>query len=469
MFFKRVKNLITGLFIQVPEKERRHFRKTILKDNIQRIIYAGILLFFIELIIYILSYNTKAPIQFPLAMILFNGIMLPVFFMLKRKKSFINTKTIFVYLYLFFCIAWACLFNFAAIKINTAAMPVPIYILMVYGIAVYLYMEPSLSIFFFTFSTIFYINNLYIIQPDTLRRAANIWNTIALNLFAWVISRMIFRFRLRTFLDEILIKQKNLELEEEKSLLKERNLIIENDLKLARRIQNQLIPRENISPFISAYYQPMDKVGGDFYDILLFEENGNTGIFLSDVSGHGVPAAFITSMIKTTIHHSETLGEDPASLLLYLNTFMNGKTAGNFITAFYGIYNPQSRTLLFANAGHNPPIIIGNNSMSLLEDAKSLPLLVLNNDEIKEQKRSYTNSSIVLNPGERIIFYTDGLMEQTNQQEIQFEEVLFDGFLKDQSGLAGKEIIKNVTTRLKEWNGSAVYDDDVCILCMEII
>ena len=96
---------------------------------------------------------------------------------------------------------------------------------------------------------------------------------------------------------EIKVITRTIELEREKELLRSRNETIENELIIAKKIQKQIIPRTSPVDNIYAFYKPMDKVGGDFYDFIKYRESEKIGIFLSDVSGHGVPAAFITSMV----------------------------------------------------------------------------------------------------------------------------------------------------------------------------
>ena len=156
---------------------------------------------------------------------------------------------------------------------------------------------------------------------------------------------------------EIKVDSRTRELEQEKELLQIRNTTIENELIIARKIQMQIIPGHSPVENIFAFYKPMDKVGGDFYDFLKYRDPHKIGIFLSDVSGHGVPAAFITSMIKTSILQAGADREDPATLLSHLNELLLNQTGGNFVTAFYGIYNPPTREFIFSNSGHNPPLI----------------------------------------------------------------------------------------------------------------
>ena len=116
----------------------------------------------------------------------------------------------------------------------------------------------------------------------------------------------------------------------------------------------------------------MEAVGGDFYDFIEFRESKDIGIFVSDVSGHGVHAAFITSMIKTIILQAGLIRNNPAGLLRYLNTILYGITADNFITAFYGIYNPLNHSITYASAGHNPPHVISGKNIIQLNKSKGI-------------------------------------------------------------------------------------------------
>jgi hypothetical protein len=144
---------------------------------------------------------------------------------------------------------------------------------------------------------------------------------------------------------ETLVNVRTLELEKERNILKARNEAIENDLSLAKNIQINLLPKIHMSD-ISAIYKSMDKVGGDFYDFIRYENKDLTGIFLSDVSGHGVPAALIMSMLKSILLQIAASISDPSILLENLNSNIINLSSGNFITAFYGIYNRKKDTFL---------------------------------------------------------------------------------------------------------------------------
>jgi phosphoserine phosphatase RsbU/P len=260
------------------------------------------------------------------------------------------------------------------------------------------------------------------------------------------------------------------ELQVERNRLRDRNLIIEKDIKLARRIQEQLIPQKSPYPFIHTLYKPMDQVGGDFFDFLGSRNSSRIGIFLSDVSGHGVPAAFITSMVKTMILQSGLARENPCELLTYLNGLLNGKTADNFITAFYGIYDTSDRTLVYSNAGHNPPYRIADNGVVAIGEALSIPLAIADNEYLAESGLEYKNFQRVLSPGDRLLFYTDGLTEEKGKEDTgnTFEELMLKEILPGQKGRSARTIVEGLHLRLEEWSGSKSFKDDVCIICLEV-
>lgn len=251
-----------------------------------------------------------------------------------------------------------------------------------------------------------------------------------------------------------------------------RNLEMENDILMARKIQNQLIPEKSPRESIAFIYKPMDQVGGDFVDFLEFREQNSIGIFVSDVSGHGVPAAFITSMIKSAITLARDQQDNPASLLQSLNKSLFHQTGGNFVTAFYGIFKLESRKFIYANAGHNLPYLIQGNRLKLLESHnRSIPLGVMDNQEMLEVNRSYINYTIQLAPESKLVLYTDGLTEAVpgNPMKPDFEtEKLEHAFLKNSSKPA-KAFVDEVYRLLVDYHGSDNFTDDVCIICLDVI
>lgn len=147
--------------------------------------------------------------------------------------------------------------------------------------------------------------------------------------------------------------------------LKNKSAVIEQDFELARRLQQDMIPAS--SPQIPGIevamkYLPMQEVGGDFFDFL-YPVRGNEnsmGLFLTDASGHGVPAAFVTSMLKVLFHSDEVKknGHHPAEVMKIINKNIKGKIADNFVTAVYCLLNLEEGSLKISSAGHNDLILV---------------------------------------------------------------------------------------------------------------
>lgn len=267
------------------------------------------------------------------------------------------------------------------------------------------------------------------------------------------------------------VYERTRDLQSERNVLKDKNDQMKRDIALAKKIQKQIIPSGDPAPFIASLYKPMDEIGGDYYDFIMFDDPAKTGIFLSDVTGHGVPAAFITSMIKTIILQADEYKHDPAMLIKHINGILNQQIAGNFVTIFYCIYDSSSRSLLFANAGHNPPYLITSHSVSYLEGTSScIPIGIMTCEELKAYEKEYANSEVTLEPGSRLLLYTDGLTESRNSDNpyLFFEHAGFAEFLLKNFHLSCKEYVNELYSELKRFKKNEPLDDDVCVICLEI-
>lgn len=261
----------------------------------------------------------------------------------------------------------------------------------------------------------------------------------------------------------------NQELILEKSKLESRNLLMEQDIQLAHRIHNNLIPLETPGDNFSTFFKPMESLGGDFFDFITFSDSNNTGIFLSDVSGHGISAAFITSMIKMVLLQAGDHLKDPAALLNYMNEILDGQTSGNFITMFYGILVPGENRFIYSNAGHNNPVLIQEGQFSELGESKSFPVSVLSSDQLKTTGKSYRNFNMALPRNGKLLFFTDGLVEASNAQTNEtFEENEFPIFLKESYHLKANQFHNNLFESLVKFHGSDSFEDDICFICMDI-
>jgi len=244
-----------------------------------------------------------------------------------------------------------------------------------------------------------------------------------------------------------------------------RNQKMEDDLTLARNIQSNLIPKNYPSKHIASVYIPVEQVGGDFFDFISFEDSKKIGIFLSDVSGHGVAAAFITSMIKTIILQSGEKKNDPAELLFYLNEVLLTQTANNFVTCFYGIFDPIDRSLYFSNAGHNQPYVISKDDVSQLEGGKNSAIALFPSLE----QKSFESKKIILPENSKLLLYTDGLIEaRPVGGDKLYEYAQIEETFIGHHGFSCKKFLDNIMKDLVVYRKSDKFEDDICLICLDV-
>ncbi len=266
------------------------------------------------------------------------------------------------------------------------------------------------------------------------------------------------------------VEERTHELQEERNRLRRQSEIITNEIEMASRIQQRMIPAHPPGDSISVIYLPMKLVGGDFYDFIPLRGPGRIGIFISDVSGHGVPAALITSMIKSIILQAGEHREDPSGLLFHMNALLSGQTAGNFVTAFYAIYDETARRIDYSCAGHPEPIVLNGTSRSRLGGMRTLPMGIMDNAALVARGRHYVNHTAVLEKGSRLVVFTDGLIEAAPHEDRRkvFEENGLDEALQELFRLPHREFMKALHERLAAHRGSHEFEDDVCIICLDV-
>jgi serine phosphatase RsbU (regulator of sigma subunit) len=172
----------------------------------------------------------------------------------------------------------------------------------------------------------------------------------------------------------------------------------------AQELQRVLIPtaQPSLRSFeVSSAYRPAQEVGGDFFQIIPNADDSAL-VVIGDVSGKGLRAAMAVSLIMGALRTLAEVTTDPAQVLMGLNRRLDGRLSGGFATCLVALLRPDG-TCLLANAGHLPPFLNGCH----VELAGALPL-GLNRDE------RYESQTVVLAPGDRLIFYTDGLLEARN-------------------------------------------------------
>ena len=184
---------------------------------------------------------------------------------------------------------------------------------------------------------------------------------------------------------------------------------IQSELAIARLIQTSILPRS--LPAIPGLrfgvsYRPMTAVAGDFYDFLPIDQHRIT-ILVADVSGHGVPAALIASMLKVAFALERGHATDPAAVLLSLNTILNEVLDGQFVTAACAHIDLDAHAIVYAGAGHPPALLMHHATGKLIELAENGFFLG------PFRNASYQNIRTSFDPGDWLLVYTDGIIEAT--------------------------------------------------------
>jgi serine phosphatase RsbU (regulator of sigma subunit)/ketosteroid isomerase-like protein len=183
---------------------------------------------------------------------------------------------------------------------------------------------------------------------------------------------------------------------------------IEQELRVARRIQQASLPKETPTLAgwqVSPFYQPAREVGGDFYDFFELED-GRVGVVVGDATSKGIPAALLaeatSNMLRAVAQALDSTS--PGKVLERVNETLLARIPPNmFVTCFYAILEPESGSLTYANAGHDPPYLHRNGDAEELR-ARGMPLGLM-------PGRSYEEKKTILEAGERALFYSDGLVE----------------------------------------------------------
>ncbi len=252
----------------------------------------------------------------------------------------------------------------------------------------------------------------------------------------------------------------------------ERTLIIENQkeelerqIEMAQTIQLSLLPRNipdlhNIQ--IAYKYQPMMKIGGDFFDIKYSPNDDSLGIFICDVSGHGVPAAFLASMVKMSLSGWYENTKKVVEAINYIYENLKDKLGTNFITASALDLNLKTGKLTLARAGHLPFIIIKSNGSVKTLLPKGRIILSFLNPECEEMTDD-------LEKGDLLVLYTDGLTEARNPETgSMFSDERFMRILSEQRNEDISVLCDSIFEIVSQFSGGCeVLEDDLTLLILK--
>ncbi len=239
---------------------------------------------------------------------------------------------------------------------------------------------------------------------------------------------------------------------------------IQNELVIAREIQTSIIPGK--SPELSnlriaAKYRPMTYVAGDFYDFIPVDES-RVGFLVADVSGHGVPAALIAAMIKVAIRSVVPCAHDPREVLRGLNRALYGQFSNQFVTASYLWIDAENGKALYSAAGH-PPLLRWREGKLEPIESNGLLIGVMPDPD-------YPVCELVIRRGDRILLYTDGLIDPENSKGESFGERRLEEVIRKHQSALPCDLVDQLLSEIRLWRPAGnEQQDDITLVVIDVV
>lgn len=237
---------------------------------------------------------------------------------------------------------------------------------------------------------------------------------------------------------------------------------VQRELETARRIQSTLLPRETprvADLDIAVRFVPMTAVAGDFYDFVRLGPS-RVGILVADVSGHGIPAALIASMVKVAFTAQADQADNPASVLAAMNQILCRHLEQAYVTAVYAVVDTARRSIIIANAGHPPAIVRRCGETSLVQHDQGIALGFF-------PDATYTNTEVVpFGSRDRLLLCSDGVLEARDRAGEFFDRDRVVRWLSNIERTSAEQFAGTALRELTQWSGGG-FDDDVTFVIVE--
>lgn len=245
--------------------------------------------------------------------------------------------------------------------------------------------------------------------------------------------------------------------------VEQKEKLMASELAQASEIQQSLLPAE--APGyegydIAGYNLPCRTVGGDYYDFMPYKD-GRLGLLVGDVSGKGMPAALMMSGLQARIQMLTETQPDPATAVTLLNRNLAGRfPLGKFITFFFGLLQIESGKLLYTNAGHNYPLVLRSDGR--VEQLPESDMILCINPAA-----SYRLHEVILEPGDLLALYSDGVTEARNAAGEEFGESGLAAFLTKWKAESCQDTIHALARNVRLWCENAAFHDDFTIVLVK--
>ncbi len=238
----------------------------------------------------------------------------------------------------------------------------------------------------------------------------------------------------------------------------------ESELKIAGEIQKSFLPKESIETENFSIFGDMKssrEAGGDLFSYEVSENSGNLAFVIGDVSGKGMPAALFMARAITLAKISGENFDDVSEIARAMNEQLckNNETC-TFVTLFFGIFNPETKILKFVNCGHNPPYLKRDGKVFSIKVKPNTALGAIENANFQEEQ-------ILLNPGDEILLYTDGVCEATAPDGTFFgDERTREIFSSMPPSATPREVCAKIMSEVLKFGSEQA--DDTTVLCLKI-
>lgn len=240
-------------------------------------------------------------------------------------------------------------------------------------------------------------------------------------------------------------------------------MALQHDLQVATRVQRSFLPGETLdtaSSHIHATMHAAKEVGGDFYDFFPLDDH-RIGVVIGDVAGKGVPASLFMAVTRTVIRATARYVEDgPGKCLEMVNeTLVDASRSDLFVTVFYGIYDQRDGSLVYANGGHNPPVLVAPGRAERLPLTGGVALAMF-------EGLPYEVGRVEIPPDGKLFIYTDGVPEATNREEEEFGYERMEANLLTSAERSPRDTIETMLRTVEEFVGEAAQFDDITMLVL---
>ena len=239
---------------------------------------------------------------------------------------------------------------------------------------------------------------------------------------------------------------------------------LERELASAGAMQRRILPvalPKGMGATFAAYYRTSLYAGGDYYDVFALPD-GQFGVIVADVSGHGAPSAIVMAMIRAAVHAFPGFACDPAEMIRYLNRHFEFLwESPMFATALSALVDPRELSVTIACAGHPPPLLLRDGRVSVLGVDATMPILMMELTRVPDVRHP-------LQKGDRLLFYTDGVTERTDTTDDMFELPRLIAALERSTSLAPADQVQAIVADLDAFAGDHEPDDDQTLLLIAI-